>query len=309
MHINISKLVILVFLLNALIGLDPLHAQQNSQYTQYMYNTMSVNPAYAGTRGSLNIMGLYRNQWVGLDGAPETINFSLNAPIGIRGVGLGLGFTSDKLGPSHESLLTADFSYSLQIAYKLKLSFGIKGGLSLFDLDPNKLTIFNPNDHDLTRANSSSPVVGAGLYLYSDSWYFGLSTPNFLETQHYDDFQISTATEKRHLYFIGGYVFDLNDNLKLKPAFMVKAVTGAPLAVDVSANALFNNALTLGMGYRLDSAISAMAGFQVTDQIMVGYSYDYETTALGSYNNGSHEIFLRFELGTLMRAMANPRFF
>ena len=309
MQINISKLVISMLLFSALIGLEPLYAQQDSQYTQYMYNTTSVNPAYAGTRGSLNIIGLYRNQWVGLDGAPETINFSLNSPIGIRGVGLGLGFTSDKLGPSTESLVTADFSYSLQIANNLKISFGIKGGLSLFDLDPNKLMIFDPNDYNLTRENSTAPVVGAGFYLYADRWYLGVSTPNFLETQHYDGFQVSTATEKRHLYFIGGYVFDLNDNLKLKPAFMVKAVTGAPLAVDVSANAIINNGLTLGLGYRLDAAISAMAGFQVTDQIMVGYAYDYETTDLGSYNNGSHEIFLRFELGTLMRAMPNPRFF
>ena len=309
MHNPITKIVVFILFVSALAGLEPLQAQQDSQYTQYMYNTVTVNPAYAGTRGSLSMTGLYRNQWVGLKGAPETLNFSLNSPIGVRGVGLGLGFTSDKLGPSTESLITADFSYTIQVAEELNLSFGIKGGISLFSLDPNKLNIYNPNDYDLTRENSASPVVGGGLYLHSNRWYLGLSSPNFLETDHYDDIKVSTATEKSHIYFIGGYVFDLSNSIKLKPAVLVKAVSGAPLAIDISANALINNSFTLGLAYRLDAAVSAMAGFQINENIMVGYAYDYETTDLGSYNNGSHEIFLRFELGTRLKGKVNPRFF
>jgi type IX secretion system PorP/SprF family membrane protein len=284
-------------------------AQQDSQYTQYMYNTVSVNPAYAGTRGSLSMLGLYRNQWVGIDGAPETLNFSANSPIGIQGVGVGLGFTSDKIGPTTESIITADFSYTIDFSENTKLSFGIKGGLSLLDLDPNKLLIYNPNDYDLSQKSYSSPIVGAGLYLHSDNWYVGLSSPNLLETEHYDDVQVSTATEKTHMYLIGGYVFTLNPNLKLKPAVLVKGVVGAPLAVDISANALLYNRVSFGLAYRLDAAFSGMAGFQINDHIMVGYAYDYDTTELINYNSGSHEIFLRFELGTKLRAKVNPRFF
>ncbi|RBP30980.1 type IX secretion system PorP/SprF family membrane protein [Oceanihabitans sediminis] len=309
MNNYIFKTLVFILFVSVQIGLEPLYAQQDSQFTQYMYNTVTVNPAYAGTRGSLSMVGVYRNQWVGLSGAPETVNFSVNSPIGVQGVGLGLGFTSDKLGPSMESLITADFSYTIQVAEELNLSFGIKGGISLFSLDPNKLNIYNPNDYDLTRENSASPVVGGGLYLHSNRWYLGLSSPNFLETDHYDDIKVSTATEKSHIYFIGGYVFDLSNSIKLKPAVLVKAVSGAPLAIDISANALINNSFTLGLAYRLDAAVSAMAGFQINENIMVGYAYDYETTDLGSYNNGSHEIFLRFELGTRLKGKVNPRFF
>ena len=309
MTYKISNLVLLAIFASMFFSVSTSQAQQDSQYTQYMYNTVSVNPAYAGSRGSLSLMGVYRNQWVGVDGAPETMNFTLHSPIGVRGVGLGLGFVSDKIGPSDESMVTADFSYTLQLQGDLRLAFGLKGGVSIFNLDPSKLNIYNPHDYNLRRENHSSPVIGTGLYLYTPKWYVGLSSPNILQTEHYDEVQISTATEKTHMYLIGGYVFDLNPNLKLKPAFMAKAVVGAPLALDISANALMYDTVTFGLGYRLDAAVSAMAGFQISDNIMLGYAYDYDTTEFGDYNSGSHEIFLRFELGTRLRAKVNPRFF
>ena len=309
MNITLSKLFVFILLGGLFSSIQNLQAQQDSQYTQYMYNTVSVNPAYAGTRGSLSMLGVYRNQWVGLDGAPETLNFAVHSPIGVQGVGVGLGFTSDKIGPSTESIITADFSYTINFSEVTKLSFGVKGGLSLLDLDPNKLLIYDPNDYDLTQKSYSSPIVGAGLYLHSEDWYLGFSSPNLLETEHYDDVQVSTATEKTHLYFIGGYVFSINSNLQLKPAVLAKGVVGAPLAVDVSANALLYNRITFGLAYRLDAAVSGMAGFQVNENIMIGYAYDYDTTDLGNYNSGSREIFLRFELGTKRMAKVNPRFF
>lgn len=309
MTYKLLNFIVLLLFVSLFFAVPTAHAQQDSQYTQYMYNTHSVNPAYAGSRGSLSIMGIYRNQWVGLDGAPETLNFSLHSPIGVKGVGLGLGFMSEKIGPTAESIVTADFSYTIPLESELKLAFGIKGGVSIWDMDPTKLNIFNPNDYNLRQENTSSPVIGAGLYLYTPKWYIGLSTPNILETQHYDEVQISTASEKTHVYLIGGYVFTINPNLKLKPAILAKAVVGAPLALDFSANALLNDVLTFGLAYRLNAAVSALAGFQISDKIMIGYSYDYDTTALGNYNSGSHEIFLRFELGTRLKTKVNPRFF
>jgi len=284
-------------------------SQQESQYTQYMYNTITVNPAYAGSRGMLSFTGIYRTQWIGLEGAPETMAFSLNSPIGIRGVGIGLSFTGDRIGPSTENMVTADFSYTILLERDTKLSFGIKGGFNSIDVDLSRLNPETINDPQLTDVNRMAPVIGTGIYLHSDKWYLGLSSPNFLETEYYDDVQVSTATEKSHFYFIGGYVVDLSQNLKFKPAVLAKAVKGAPLALDLSANLLFNKRFTLGAAYRLDAAVSALAGFQITDQLMLGYAYDYDTTDLGNYNSGSHEIFLRFELGTRQGGTVNPRFF
>lgn len=309
MTTKLSNIIVLLFFASTFFVAQRVQGQQDSQYTQYMYNTHSINSAYAGSRESLSIMAIYRNQWVGLDGAPKTLNFALHSPIGVQGVGLGLEFTSDKIGPSDESQIMVDFSYTLKLENDINFAFGIKAGMSIFSLDPSKLTIYNPNDYNLTLENTSSPIIGLGLYLYSPEWYVGLSSPSILETRYYDDIQISTASEKIHLYLIGGYVFTLNPNLKLKPAVLAKAVVGAPLALDISANALLNETLTLGLAYRLDAAVSALAGFQITDQLMIGYAYDYDTTSLGNYNSGSHEIFLRFELGTRLKAKVNPRFF
>lgn len=304
-----KKIYSAIFVLGVM-GMQSVSAQQDAQYTQYMYNTVSINPGYAGSRGMLSVLGLYRNQWVGLEGAPETLNFFLNSPVWIDRVGIGLGFISDRIGPSSENIITADFSYTLPLDQKgTKLSFGIKGGISTLDVDVNKLKIYDPNDVNLVSGSFVSPVVGIGLYLHTEKWYVGLSTPNMLETKYYDDIAVSTATEKTHLYLIGGYVFDLNANLKFKPAVLAKAVSGAPVAIDLSANFLFSEKLTLGAAYRLDAAVSAMAGFQISDQLMVGYAYDYDTTDLGNYNSGSHEIFLRFELATRVRGKVNPRFF
>lgn len=286
-----------------------LSAQQDSQYTQYMYNPTSFNPGYAGSRETLSFLGVYRNQWVGLEGSPETLNFSVHSPLGDSPIGLGLGFISDKIGPSSESGITADFAYTIQISNTVKLGMGIKGGFSFLNINPDKLLIYDPMDYDLQRNNYSSPIIGAGLFLSNDKWYLGLSTPNFLETKHFKDIKVSTATEKTHLYLTGGYVFDLRSDFKLKPAFMVKSVTGAPLAVDVSLNILFMDQFTLGAAYRWDAALSGLAAFQVNEQILVGYSYDYETTELSRYSSGTHEILLRFEIFNNSRARVNPRFF
>ncbi|NKI28406.1 type IX secretion system membrane protein PorP/SprF [Arenibacter sp. 6A1] len=286
------------------------NAQQYSQYTQYMYNTISFNPAYAGNRGSLTAMAIYRNQWVGLDGAPETLNFSINTPLGVDRVGLGLGVTSDKIGPSSENTISTDFSYTIQLnSNNVKLSFGLKAGINLFEIDTDKLLIYDPNDHDLVNRNVLSPVVGTGFYLHSNRWYLGFSSPNLLETDHYDDIKVSTAKEKMHVFLTAGYVFDLNSDLKFKPAVLTKVVAGAPIGVDFSANFLLQERVTLGAAYRWDAAVSALAGFQINENIMIGYSYDYDTTELSNYNDGSHEIFLRFELGTRTRYKVNPRFF
>lgn len=299
-------------ILISICGFLGVYGQQDSQYTQYMYNTQIVNPAYAGSRGMLSLNALHRAQWVGLDGAPKTYSFTMNTPIGEKNVGLGLSFFRDEIGPSLENNLAVDFSYTIPVSEKTKLSFGLKGGMNILDVDFTRLDIYDPNDADFQTniRNRVSPTIGTGLYFHTrDTWYIGISSPNLLRTKYYDDIQSSEVTEELHVYAIGGYVFSLNNSLKFKPAFLVKAVSGAPLAVNASANFLLYDKLTLGAAYRLDAAVSGLAGFQISEQLMLGYAYDYDTTELGNYNSGSHEIFLRYEFLTRTRSTVNPRFF
>ncbi|KIX20146.1 membrane protein [Flavobacterium sp. 316] len=284
-------------------------AQQDSQYTQYMYNTVNINPAYAGSREALSIFLLHRNQWVGLDGAPVTNAASIQTQVGDSNFGAGLSFVNDKIGPSNENAISADLAYHIQISNNYKLALGLKGTANLFNLDVNKLNIYDQNDPQFQNLSTKfSPNIGAGLFLYSENTYIGLSVPNFFETNHYNDNDIAITKERMHYYFIAGHVFEFNPNFKFKPALLTKLVQGAPLQVDVTANFLINEKFTIGAAYRWDAAVSGLVGFQVSNSIFIGYGYDMETTKLSNYNSGSHEIFLRFEIFNNNR-ISTPRFF
>lgn len=301
-----TKILVVAMLLSGLANF----AQQDAQYTQYMYNTININPAYAGSRGVLSIFGLHRTQWVGLDGAPVTNAFSINSPIENSNLGIGLSFVNDRIGPTTENTISADLSYTVKTSETYKLSFGIKGTANLFNLDVTKLNPQDANDPSLQNLNNDfSPNLGAGVYFHSDKLYLGASVPNFFETKRYSDNSIAVSKERMNFYLIGGYVFDLTYNLKFKPAFLFKAVEGAPIQLDVSGNFLFNDKFVLGAAWRWDAAVSLMAGFQVTDGLYIGYGYDLETTELRRYNSGSHEVFLRFELFKRNNRIVSPRFF
>ncbi|TDX14111.1 type IX secretion system membrane protein PorP/SprF [Flavobacterium sp. S87F.05.LMB.W.Kidney.N] len=302
------KKLILIFMFFSIVS----NAQQDAQYTQYMYNTIEVNPAYAGSRGALSVFGLYRTQWVGLDGAPETSTFSVNTPISNSDLGLGVSLVNDKIGPTVENTLSADLSYTIPTSESWNLSFGIKGTANLFNLDVNKLSMEDQDDPQFQNLkNRFSPNVGAGIYYHSDRAYIGLSIPNFIETNRYNSDDTAIFKEKINYYLIAGYVFNLDrlEYIKFKPALMTKMVEGAPLQVDVSGNFMFNDKFVLGLAYRWSASVSAMAGFQVTKGMYVGYGYDHETTRLRKYNSGSHEIFLRFEFFNNYNKMISPRFF
>lgn len=286
-------------------------AQQDAQFTQYMYNTININPAYAGSRGVISVFGLYRTQWVGLDGAPETSSFSVNAPVG-ENVGLGLSLINDKIGPTNENNLSADFSYSIPTSAEAKLSFGIKGSANLFNLDPNRLTPEDQGDQQFQNLkNKFTPNIGAGVYWHTDKAYVGLSVPNFIQTNQYNDNEVAIYKSRINYYLIAGYVFNLDryEMVKFKPAVLTKMVEGSPLQVDASANFIFNEKFVVGVAYRWSAAVSAMAGFQITDGLYLGYAYDRETTRLVNYNSGSHEIFLRFEFLNKYSRITSPRFF
>lgn len=301
-----TKLFSLVLMFTVIVG----YAQQDAQYTQYMYNTINVNPAYAGSRGALSLFALHRAQWVGLDGAPVTNSFSVNTPFNNSNLGLGVSIVNDEIGPSTSNSISADISYTIPMSETLKLSFGLKGTANLFTIDVTKLNPGDQTDPQFQNINNEfNPNIGAGIYLHSDKGYVGLSVPNFLESNAYNDNEVAIYKEKMNYYLIGGYVFDLSQSVKFKPAFMTKAVEGSPLQVDVSANFLLIDKLVLGLAYRWSASVSAMAGFQISDSFYVGYSYDFETTDLDKYNSGSHEIFLRYEIFKKNNKMITPRFF
>jgi type IX secretion system PorP/SprF family membrane protein len=276
-----------------------------------MYNTININPAYAGSRGVTSIFALHRQQWVGLNGAPTTSTLSVNTPIQNSRLGLGISFVSDKIGASDQNTISADLSYTIPISYQYDLSFGLKASADLLNVDYTKLDRYSTTDPTFQNNidNQFSPNVGAGIYFHSDQMYLGLSVPHFLDVKHFDDNSSTTVEDRLHYYLIGGYVFDLSPDVKLKPSFLGKMVSGAPLQVDLSANVLLQEKFSLGLAYRWSAAASAMAGIQVTDGLLIAYSYDFDTTTLANYNSGSHEIFLRFELNKIRKRVVTPRFF
>lgn len=286
------------------------YAQQDAQFTQYMYNTININPGYAGSRGTMSIFALHRSQWIGLDGAPKTNALSINTPINNSKLGIGVSFLNDNIGPTNENAISVDISYTIQTSETYNLSFGLKTTANLFDLDVSKLNPADQGDPQFQNLNNKfTPNIGAGIYWHSDKTYFGISIPNFIESKHYDDNEVAIFKERINYYFIAGHVFDLNANIKFKPSLLTKIVEGAPLQVDVSGNFLINDKFVIGAAYRWSASVSAMVGFQVSDGLFIGYGYDLETTKLNNYNSGSHEIFLRYELFNNYNKIISPRFF
>lgn len=278
-------------------------AQQDPQFTQYMYNMSVINPAYAtAEEGILNLGGLYRTQWVGLEGAPKTGTFFVHTPVNDK-IELGLSFTNDNIGDIvNENNIYADFAYVLPVGLESKLSLGLKAGFTFFNANFDGFVLQSGNvSTDIAfneNISKTFPNLGIGAFFFTDTYYLGLSAPNMLSTKHIENENgiKANGVQNVHYFFTGGYVFDISENLKLKPAFMGKAVKGAPFALDITANVLFNETLEAGLGYRLGDAVSALVNFRITPELRIGYAYDYTTTNLSSYNSGSHEIFILFDV-------------
>ena len=301
----------LVCAILGLISVPTAFAQQDPQYTQYMYNPAVINPAYAGSVNKLQFFGLYRTQWVGLEGAPKTAYLSATTPLNDSGLGMGVHFKNDHLGVMDQNSLAIDLAYTVDLNYQYKLAFGLKGTGSLLDVNYDKLHIYDGTDPIAGEniSNKFSGNVGAGVYLYSDKAYVGISAPMILSSNIYNDNDYKVMKEKTHFYLMGGYVFDINPDIQFKPAALVKVMTGSPLQVDLTANFLFYEKFTLGAAYRWDASVSGLAGFQVTDGLFIGYTYDADTSKLAKYHSGSHEIFMKFELFNNNRRKVAPRFF
>lgn len=310
---RITQYIVLLAVLSCTVGI----AQQLPQFTQYMYNTISINPAYAGSRETLSVVGLHRSQWVGFGGGPTTQTLSIHTPLKNEKVGIGLSFINDKLGYENFSYLYGDFSYTIQTGVKTKLAFGLKGGLTHYNID-NKL-LSDPsvvNDPFFNEvSNRWSPNIGVGLFWHSNKWYLGASAPRILNTDYNKGKQGTldyVALERVSYYFTGGYVFNLSNALKFKPAFLVKATNGAPLSFDITANFLFYEKFWIGPSYRINesaAALGAIADFQVSKQFRVGYTYEYPLSDINPYTSGTHEILIMYELIKRTKRVKSPRYF
>lgn len=277
-----------------------IYAQQEPIFAEYMFNTNMINPAYAGSRETLNVFTMFRKQWLGIDGAPTTSTLATDFLVNDN-VGMGASLIYDKIGPSVENNLAVDFAYKINLSPTYNLRFGLKASANLLDIDYSKLNLEDNSDplYANNINNKFSPNIGVGLYLYSDESYAGISSPNLLETKHLSKTNSDTntylASERVHMYLTLGHVFEFNYNLKLMATYLSKYVSGAPLQNEFSGVFLINEKFTAGFGYRIKAAVSCLAGFHVADDWFIGYAYEMPTTNLIMNTSGSHEFFLKYE--------------
>lgn len=276
-------------------------AQQTVHYSQYMYTPSLINPAFAGLSDIFQVSLLHRSQWVGIPGAPTSQTLLVSFPF-TDAVGMGFGVTRDQIGPANETNASIDFSYLLQLDGRgTKLSFGIKGGLQLLNVDFTKLNTSNQNDPSLDNINARyTPNFGAGIFLYNRNWYLGFSIPNLLSTKHYNSVSTSQVSSVLQTYFMGGLNFNINNEIQMKPALLIRAVKDAPLILDVSLNFLFNESITTGISYRYNAAISGLVKVKISESMSIGYAYDLDRSALSYFSGGSHEAILIFNLSVLI---------
>ena len=305
------KKLYLVALVVFSITMD-LQAQQDPHYTQYMYNMNVINPAYAGSKENLSIGMLYRKQWVEIEDAPTTATFSGHAPVG-KNVGLGLSVISDKIGPVEENNIYGDFSYTLQLGGEHKLAFGLKAGLTLHQVglftDINH-TLPDQNDPAFAENTSNSYFnLGSGLFYYTNKYYLALSVPNMMKSKHLDFNGREFGSEVSNYFITGGYVFDVSENIKFKPFFMMKSAFNAPTSLDLSTNFLFNQKFEAGITYRLEDSFGAMINYAISPNVKLGYAYDHIVSDLNVTTPSSHEIVLLFDLNFPRKVSSSPRFF
>lgn len=285
------------------------YAQQDPLYSQYMFNTLAFNPAYAGSADVFTAMALSRNQWVGFDGAPATQTLSLNSPLPGGKLALGGNLIHDVAGPATQNSAFLDIAYRIRTGKDTRLSFGLSGGINLFQADLASLRTVETDPQNANIKGKVLPNFGFGLFWHSPRYYVGISAPKLLENTIGTDGLVVTNQEFRHYYLMGGYVLDLSRDLKFKPSFMLRAVEGAPLSLDLDASFLLQDRLWLGVMYRVGNAFGVLAQYQVNEQLRIGYAFDMTTTKVGAYTAGTHEIMLSYDFRFTKGRTISPRYF
>lgn len=298
-----------IILVTVLLLTLQISAQQDSQYTQYMYNMSVINPAYSGSKENFSFGLLYRTQWNGFEGAPKTGTFFGHSPIG-KSVGLGISIISDEIGPVKETNAYADFSYTLKLSGTHKLALGLKAGATFHDIGLTGLDLINENDPFFNEnINTTTPNIGAGAFFYSNTYYLAVSVPNILESIHLDANGNTIGSETTHYFVTGGYVFQVSKNTKLKPSFLVKSAFNAPTSFDINLNALFIETVEIGASYRLEDSFSGLVNFAISPNLRIGYAYDNISSDIKAYAPASHEFMILFDLNLPKKISRSPRYF
>ena len=306
-----KRIFIIIILL--ILGIEYSNAQQLPQFTQYMYNTIAINPAYAGSRGLLSIVALGRNQWTGINGGPETMTLSINSPLRNENIGLGLSLINDRAGYENFTYVYGDFSYTIHANDNVKVSFGLDAGFTYYKLSDElyNLVEVDQDPYFDERLNRWNPNIGAGILFHSERWYAGFSVPRFVNHDMNNQTEYN-ALETIHYYLTGGVVVDLGKDVKFKPSVLGKYTKGAPISMDFTANFLFIEKLWLGASYRVNGqqgAFGALVDIQITDQFRIGYTYEVPTGEIRPYASGSQEILLMYEFRYTKGKLKSPRYF
>ncbi len=308
-----KKILIIAIIFVSAIGVQ---AQQEAMFTHYMFNTLAINPGYAGSRDALTVTGLHRSQWVNFDGAPITQTITMHSPVFTKNLGMGLSFVNDKIGPINMTSFYFDISYKIKVTKKSTLAFGLKGGTNMMKGELNTLELSDPNDvaFDSNIQSEFLPNFGAGIYYSSDKYYVGISVPKLLE----NNFGTNEATgstdlagEEKHYFLIAGTYFNLTQDIKLKPTTFLKVTNGAPMEMDLTGTFIFHDKIWAGLMIRTGDAMGGLLGVNITDQLAIGYSFDWSmANRTFSYNGGSHEVILRYDfVFGKEKKIRSPRYF
>lgn len=291
-------------------------AQQEMLMSQYMFSGLFINPAYSGTHPYAEATGLYRTQWTGFDGAPSTQTFGVEGPIANEIMGLGLTFIHDRLGDTRQTEVFANWSYHLFLDSdgKNRLSFGLRAGFADYTAKLSETFVFEEGDPVFMEdvGHEFVPKFGAGIYFYSRRWYAGFSIPTLYAADDGVRFNINDVGDRYfepHSYLTAGYVFDVNANLQVKPSFLVRYVSDAPVQADINCNLLIKNTFWIGASYRTGDAIVGILEYNIGNDLRAGYAYDFATTAIGDYSSGSHEFMLSYKFGRDPIKTKSPRYF
>jgi len=294
--------------------LTPTQGQQyDPLYTQYMFNSLSLNPGYAGTSGLLSAMLMSRHQWVGFENAPNTQTFSIHSPVGATNTGLGFSMIYDRLGPIVNTNFSVDYAYRLKINEQINISLGLKGAFGYFQRDLSQF--FNEVGTDYVYYEKIDPKLlpnfGFGVYCYGDLFYGGFSIPRMIENIISDDGTSTAYTNKENrLYMLmAGGVVDAGSTFKIKPSFLLRLSNSAPISYDLNLNLLISEMVWVGVMIRPTEAFGALLQAQVTNQFRVGYAFEMTTNNLSSHHKGTHEIMLNFDFIFRKENIQNPRYF
>lgn len=305
-----------IVLVNCWIFLFFFHSGYSQQYpifTQYMFNGLVINPAYTGSHESMAFTAASRSQWSDLAGAPQTEIFTLHSPIKFSRSSAGMFLTLDQLGETRQFMLYSTYAYRFPISKKGKIALGGQIGVTNYETNYTDLNIIT-QDNNIDPAFQENnkrylPNVGIGAYYYDDRLYVGLSTPGLVGNKFNKDNYLELATQKRHYFLTAGYVFDLNQNLKLKPNLLLKWVENGAFQYDINTNLLIKQIVWVGISYRMNDSVDALFGWNINDRLAVGYSYGYPVNALQSFLTGTHELSLNYRLKRDRKIIQSPRFF